>query len=339
MAKIDKRQHITIRREESKLSHQFGLYHAATLTACNAVELILEMLFCELMEKLPTADPQLEEELQSHLAERKANGDPSSDWSLTKWIDFYEECNIIFELRRHFGYRFNQFKIKNLWKVNKIWNKYKHSFVEPDPATAMEVCSYFKDFLEEIKHPAGEDYNHIRSVGQFSDRWLQDWQTDIDKWCIKNRNAIQTGVLQPLPSLLDIVVGMIADPKFPPEHKTQLMVAANYVFSSVDLMPEKQMDVRGLVDDCAVLVLTLHWLLHKQGLRADLLRRHWGKSKGDIISKIDMLEQYIRANNAGLFATSQRQSGSNLIWANLRKVSSDGPEALWQNYWQEQNKV
>ena len=68
--------------------------------------------------------------------------------------------------------------------------------------------------------------------------------------------------------------------------KTHLMVAANYVVSSVDLMPEDDLDVRGLVDDAAVLVFTLSWLIEHRDLDQSHLVRHW-RGDNDIIGEIE----------------------------------------------------
>ena len=177
----------------------------------------------------------------------------------------------------------------------------------------------------------------VRNCGQWASSvsdWLKEWETAIIRWNVQNRAAPQGNILQPLANLLELVVSLIGDASVPVGHKTHLMVAANYVISAVDLMPEDDFDVRGLVDDGAVLVLTIFWLRHQRGLEEDTLRRHW-QGDNDIISEIERLEKYIRENHEVLFAESRLQFGDKLIWATIRRVATEGPEALWQNYWKE----
>ena len=334
MLPIDHREQISLRREEADICIHFGLYIAATLTTCNAIELLLEMLFFELKEKLHADDPRFANELQNYLDESKENEEPVNEWGLGKWISFYEKFNIFAELRSHFGYRFVTFGPKTLGNVNDVWNRYKHSFIEPSPVIALEVSNSLNAYLEEVRHPLDDDSSEPRTVSEFSKHWLSEWEFEIKRWYVQNRASIQARILQNLAKLLAVVVSMIHDKQVTYQCKTQLMIAANYVFSSVDLMPEDKLDVRGLVDDAAVLALTLYWLLRHRDMDADLIRRHW-QGDSDIVSEIDSLERYIRENSEKLFTTSHRQFGSNLVWATIRKVAIDGPEALWQNYWKD----
>ena len=99
-------------------------------------------------------------------------------------------------------------------------------------------------------------------------------------------------------------------------------------------MPEDDLDVRGLVDDGTVLVLTLFWLLRSRGLDEDLLRRDWQGDR-DIINEIDRLETYIRDHKETLFAETRLQFGDKLNRATIRRVTTEGPAALWKNHWKE----
>ena len=117
------------------------------------------------------------------------------------------------------------------------------------------------------------------------------------------------------------------------------MVTANYVFSSIDLMPEDsdKRDVSGLVDDGAVLALTFCWLLRQDEFDKAILYSHW--PGGDtIINETDRLRQYIADEQEALFPKSRRQIGFKLVWKAIERIADDGPEALWQNYWKEQHR-
>lgn len=334
MLPIDQRELIGLRRQEATACMHFGLYHAATLTACSGIEMLLKTLFDELIEKLESDDPSRANELHYFRSEITESPEQAHDWGLGRWIKFYNDFDIISALRNSFKYSFSAFKMTTLWKANSEWNKCKHDFAMANPATASLICNLLNAYLEETKVAVGNDGSQLRTMGEFSNIWLGEWESEIEKWYVQNRAKPQAEVLQPLAKLLALVVSLIHDAHVPFEHKTKLMVAANYVLSSVDLMPENEMDVEGLVDDGAVLVLTLSWLIKHRSLAEDHLCRHW-QGSDDIISEIDRLELYISENCDVLFVDSRGDMGDRLIWATIRKVATEGPESLWQNYWKE----
>ena len=334
MLTIDKRELITLRREEANACIHYGLYQAATLTACSGIEMLLNTLYDELMEKLTSDDPPLANELRGHRREMLGDNEPENEWGLGRWIAFYREFNIFSELRNNFNYSFSEFKMPTLRRANAEWVKCKHRPYQVARDKALMITNYLNAYLEETRHPLGVGDTQLRTVGEFSRRWLEEWEIAIGRWFVQNRAAPQGEILQPLTKLLALVVSLIVDARVGIAHKTRLMVAANYVFSSVDLMPEDDLDVSGLVDDGAVLVLTLYWLLHHSGFEADIVRSNWPVDN-DIISEIDRLEKYIQDNNEALFKGSGLRFGESLIWATIRRIATEGPEALWQNYWKE----
>ena len=334
MLTVDRRELIVMRREEANACIHYGLHHAATLTACSGIEMLLKTLYDELLEKLLRDDPTLAQQMQNYRNEMTGSGEPGNEWGLGRWITFYKDFNVFSELRNQFAYDFSEFKLQTLWHANSEWNKCKHSALEASPVTARLICNYLNTYLEETRHPIGGDNTHLKTMGEFGEKWRQQWKTSITRWVVQHRSAPQAELLLPLVELLGLVVDLIGDERVPIGSKTHLMVAANYVFSSVDLMPEHDSDVGGLVDDAAVLVLTLYWLLNVRDLEEDTLRHHW-QGDTDIVSEIDRLEAYIRENNELLFLDTRIQLGDNLIWATIRRVATEGPEALWQNYWKE----
>ena len=334
MLTIDQRKLISLRREEANACIHFGLLHAGTLTACSGIEMLLKTLYDELISKLDKDDQFLANELRAILIEMTGDNDRQIDLGLGGWIRFYADNNLISELRNHFEYIFSDFNLHTLHLANQEWVKCKHHHYQVTHEKALMINNYLNAFLDETRNLDGGDTTQVRTVGEFGEHWLEQWETEIRKWFIQNRNTPQANILQPLPKLLALVVSLIVDSSVPIELKTHLMVAANYVFSSVDLMPEDDLDVRGLVDDSAVLVLTLFWLWRHRGLQEDLIRLHW-QADSDIIVEIGKLERYIRENNEVLFKDARLKFGDNLVWAAIRRVSKEGPDALWRNYWKE----
>ena len=290
MQAIDRRELIMMRRESANACLHYGLFHAATLTACSGIELLLKLLYDELIDSLSTHDPETATELDNYRKEMSGYGANEIDWGLGRWIQFYRDYGIISMLRNSFQYNYSEFKIGSLWRTRDVWNDCKHSFVQADPDTARLICNFLVDFLEENKYLPGQDCKPLRTMVEFSQHWQEVWETSINTFVVQNRDVPQTVVLLHLAKYLALVVALIADEIVPFHLKTHLMVAANYVVSSVDLMPEDDLDVRGLVDDAAVLVFTLSWLLEHRDLDQSHLVRHW-RGENDIIGEINDLKR------------------------------------------------
>ena len=328
------RELIVLRREEANACIHYGLYNAASLTACSGIEMLVKTLYDELINTLRQAEPSLAEEFEDGRSEKTDLTDPTSDWGLGKWISFYDDFGILHQLSRVFNYKLSTFTMTSLRQVNNEWNACKHKVAHANPITARKVCGFLNDYLVETKHTDGEAGAHLRTLGELSDRWISEWEDTIRKWLVLNHTAPQAMILQSMSKLLILTVSLITDRRVNVEIKRYLMVAANYVISSVDLIPESNLDVRGLVDDGAVLTFTLLWLRRKRGLKDNLLIHHWPKDS-DVIDELDRLEQHLKASKDLLFSQSKPEFGDNLVWATLRKIETEGPEALWQNYWKE----
>lgn len=334
MLQIDPRKLILMRCEEANACIHYGLHHAATLTACSGIELLLETLFEELKEELSRVSAREAHELLEDYCEAIYERGLAHEWGLGKWIDFYVDCGILNKLQNQFRYQFNVLKPATLREANIEWNKCKHSSYQITPIDAKRIAKYLTDYLEEAGFSIKASDSELRTIEEISGHWLRQWETALQAWAVKNRAKPEAEILMPLAKLLEIVVSLISDTRVTYEQKTSLMVAANYVFSSVDLMPEDELDVNGLVDDGAVLVLTLYWLWRHRGVDEEILRSLW-QSDSDIIGEIFRLEQYIRNNSALLFADSRPQLGQNLTWEPISRIATEGPEALWKNYWKE----
>ena len=94
-------------------------------------------------------------------------------------------------------------------------------------------------------------------------------------------------------------------------------------------------EVHALVDDGAVIALSLYWLLHQTEFDSAILYSLWPAGQA-ISDEIDGLKQIIWNKQADLFPDSRGQIGHELVWKIIERIAVEGPEALWQNYWKEQ---
>ena len=334
MLHVDKREFIALRSVEANQCLHYGLYHAATLTACSAIEILLKTLFDELIEALKSADPQRAENLLDYHSEQSSDGVSQAVWGLGRWINFYSENGLIVELGNRFEYKFRELRLATLVEANREWNKCKHDFGQAKPESADRVCRYLNSYLEETRQSPESGAAQVRTLGEFGQHWRGEWQTEIRRWCVRNREKPQANLLLRLTDLLSLALDLLVARDVPVDLKTHLMVATNYVFSSVDLMPEDTLDVRCLVDDVTVLVLAFHWLLDKQNLDPETVHRHW-RADSDAVAEIERLEAYIRQHHEKLFGEPRSAFGDRLIWAKISRVGTEGPSALWKNYWKE----
>ena len=325
---------LQLRYQEAISCLHRSFFHASVLVACSGIELLLKTLYDDLLEHIDDGNP-LPREAAKKKDEMVTERGPVSRWTMGDWIRLYETCKLINELRGRFAYRFMRFNQRRLVHANDIWVKCKHDFKQAEEKDASKVCRYFKDFLYECRFPDNlEAPARVLTVDELGIKWMDDWRSEIARWLNDHDASVAVPLISQLTNLLELVLNLIGDDTVQAQYRTQLMVAANYVISTVDLMPEDKFEVHGLVDDSAVLVLALSWLLRQSGFTAEKLGAHW-QGQGDIVDLLDELEQYILDNHSKLFARSHRQFGGILVWSTIRRVAKVGPEALWQNYWKE----
>lgn len=324
---------IVVRREESNACSSFHLHNAATLTAGSAIELLLDILVERLIERLLIEDPAEAAKIsQSRTAmERRLENRRITSFD---WIQFYSELNVAQQLREQFGREFAFLDESRLHQVRKWWNRAKHDHLRVPTPVAFAIVGYMNDALEEADIQTVHGTTEFSFIGLHNISWQQSWNRKIDKWVREHPLAPESDLLLYLPLLLGLVINLIGDKRIPFSQKSTLFVAANYVFSTEDLISETVYSVRGLVDDAAVLILSLFWLCKHGDLDESLLQESWNYPT-DIIGYISDQEKYIRDNHAKLFRDSPNQFGDNLVWATIRRIATDGPEALWQNYWKE----
>ena len=333
------RKHIIIRRAEANLCLHHLLHHSATLTACSAVELFLEFLVTNLYEELRQRRGRHAKSLLGNVREEERRIKTSMNyWGLNSWVDFYRRSQILDKLQSQFNYRLERLNLSTLKDANEIWNRCKHDPYLATGEIANQTVGLLNDYLKEADiNPEGNLRQQI-SVGEMSDHWLGNWEEPLAVWVASNQNAPQTMVLMYLVPFLDLIIRLIDDNRVAYKHRAPLMVAANYVFSSIDLIPEDSDngEVSALVDDGAVLALSLFWLLQLNDFDNEIANSHW-PGGASIFDEVSTLKHHLWENHDTLFPDSRGQFGFMLVWKVIERIAVDGPEALWQNYWKEQS--
>ena len=330
------RNDIRNRRSEADSCLHFGLYHAATLTAGSGIELLLELLVYELHQELRQNDPPAAKKLRRKLEDEESrNRAKTKYWGLRSWIRFYDRYDVIDTLEKCFNYQFRMFNKMTLSETNQAWNRCKHDVDFADAETGNTIVLYLNAYLEESDFQQDEDIQQQMTVDAVGRHWLKQWSRPLMLWVSQNPNEPKSDILFVIEPFLDLILRLIDDKRVEYQHKTPLMVAANYVFSDVDLIPESNIDVHGLVDDGAVLTLTLYWLLQQQNFDKSIIFGHW--PGGDaLVAEVERLKAHIWTEQERLFPEARWQMGSGLVWRVIERIAETGPEALWQNYWKEQ---
>jgi uncharacterized membrane protein YkvA (DUF1232 family) len=139
------------------------------------------------------------------------------------------------------------------------------------------------------------------------------WRGRIRDWIRSHADDEVASIVLLVPDLLALVVRLARDQRVPFMLKGQLVLAAAYVLSPVDLIPEMMLGVLGLGDDAGVLMLVLMWIKGIASLDRQVLKENWS-GQGDVIDVIDGLHERITANADRLYGekvwkTLQRRFG------------------------------
>lgn len=128
-------------------------------------------------------------------------------------------------------------------------------------------------------------------------------------------------IVSALADQLRLVVDLIDDENVHGELKTQLIWAVTYVIEPDDFISEEYGNVPGLIDDAAVLALTLCWLDNDDRIDPAILRDHWDR-EDDPIEVANKIYQDI-AKNPSKFL-------NNKDWEIISSIAEKGPRVLWQ---------
>src|SRR5690348_13196769 len=97
-------------------------------------------------------------------------------------------------------------------------------------------------------------------IEQQAPDWYETWRERIRTWISTHADDQVAQMVLIVPDLLALLVRLARDPRVPFMVKARLLLAAAYVISPVDLLPEALMGVIGLTDDAGALALVLMWI-------------------------------------------------------------------------------
>lgn len=98
---------------------------------------------------------------------------------------------------------------------------------------------------------------------------------------LQGRQLIQDAVFM-MPNLVKLVARLLKDPRVPRRAKITLGIAAAYVASPVDLIPE-MIPVIGWADDVLIIMFALDALIHRAG--DDVVEELWD-GPGDLLALV-----------------------------------------------------
>jgi uncharacterized membrane protein YkvA (DUF1232 family) len=124
--------------------------------------------------------------------------------------------------------------------------------------------------------------------------WYGRWRGRIHAWVSQRADMTVANLLTLLPDLLVLTVRLAKDPRVPFFAKAQLALAAAYVISPIDFLPEAALGVLGLTDDLTVLALVLYWLQSMNKIDREVLHDNW-PGDGQVEAVIDHVHDRIMA--------------------------------------------
>jgi uncharacterized membrane protein YkvA (DUF1232 family) len=139
-----------------------------------------------------------------------------------------------------------------------------------------------------------------RQIEQRSPDWYATWRPRIQTWIGRHADDEIAGIVLFVPDLLALVVRLARDKRVPFRLKGQLLLAAAYVLTPFDFVPEALLGVIGLSDDAGVLVLVLMWIQGITSIDPQLLRDNWSGA-GDVIEVIEELHAKVSENAGRLY--------------------------------------
>lgn len=132
--------------------------------------------------------------------------------------------------------------------------------------------------------------------------WYERWRDRIHEWARHNADDRLASILTLVPDMLMLVVRLARDPRVPWMLKGQLVLAAAYVISPFDLVPEGILGPIGLADDAGVLALVLYWLKGLAQVDPRVLHDNW-PGKGEVDEVIDRVHSQIVENRERIYSS------------------------------------
>ncbi|MDZ4767324.1 MAG: YkvA family protein [Chloroflexota bacterium] len=163
-----------------------------------------------------------------------------------------------------------------------------------------------------------EPFSEAEIQGRAPD-WYDLWRERIRNWIMRGADEQIARIVLLVPDLLLLVVRLARDQRVPFLLKAQLLLAAAYVISPIDLMPEAVLSVLGLADDAGVLALVLMFISGMRGVDEQILSDNWSGS-GNVQQVIGGLHQQVVDNADKLF--------SPVVWAKMRARFGQSPKGI-----------
>lgn len=299
-------------------------YRSAVESASGGIELLMRALYEELTDVLEEGNQEDHEKakcLKVYHAAQSGKSEPNGKLTFGDWIGFFKDNDIFGQLVATLKYLpFKSFNRANLDTIKNLRNKCSHEDYQPPKAEAVFVADSLKKFLEETKR-APQDHKWIQDH-EWTKDWHKKWDALIEiglKQLDKEHRAQK--IVPALADQLRLVVDLIDDEDVPRKLKTQLMWAVIYVIEPDDFISEKGDNVPALVDDAAVLALTLCWLDNNDIIDPAILRKHWER-EDDPIEVANKIYQDIAKNPSKFLG--------NKNWEIISAIAEDGPRVLWQ---------
>lgn len=139
--------------------------------------------------------------------------------------------------------------------------------------------------------------------------WYDTWRDRIREWIARGADEQVARVVLLVPDLLLLVVRLARDKRVPFLLKAQLLLAAAYVISPIDLVPETILGVLGLAEDAGVLALVLMFISSIRGLDKQVLHDNWSGT-GSVEQVITGLHKRVVDNADTLFSPP--------VWSKIR---------------------
>lgn len=157
---------------------------------------------------------------------------------------------------------------------------------------------------EQNDHLALQPYGALseQEIEQAAPGWYTRWRSRIHIWVRDHADDRLASILTFVPDMLMLVVRLARDPRVPWMLKGQLLLAAAYVISPFDLVPEGLLGPIGLSDDAGVLALVLFWLKGLSQVDPRVLHENWpGKEEVDLV--IDRVHSQILDNRDRIYSS------------------------------------
>ena len=299
--------------DEANQQIQTGRYCDAIDSISHGITMLMQTLYAELCNKLKTDDTAREQELRDIYSQFAKSRSGYKDLTFDEWITFYTTANIYDELYAAFHYDFKTFNSARFYRLKMLRNNCDHADYQATQAQAMEARNLFRTFLAETQR------SEQKSAENYIESWHRKWDHLIQQWLQADMGSPEAPLVATLIDQFMLAVGLMREKRIPRELKQQLILAVGYVLDPDDHISEAAEGVRGLVDDAAVLTLTLYWLAYHKEIDENILREHWS-NESDPIERLSRLHHILHETHSAYFSSE--------IWDEIAPIAKHGPQAL-----------